>query len=883
MKTFTAITLWLMASFVACASTVIEVLPLTDQILMIHFDDGYVQYHQQGENFMNQAAFVSPLAEALADQPAQYALLSEEDSSYRNAKAPVAVNRKSKGTEFAWLCEGWAFLPFYQSMGCDNTTPDFAKEHWVYLHLPTAMERGATYTLRTGTLADNENSFLFRYDPAALRSEAVHVNNLGYCPGATAKYAYVYHWLGDGAALDLAAYAGRNFAIRDLQTDEDVFTGVLRFRQGANEAETGQENTDETPNRNFHRSQVYECDFSVFDTPGEYILYVDGIGSSFPFVINCGAYRPAYRAVMRGLYGNRSGVPLPATHFNQSRPADHHVRLTPGFGGRLKYSTTTLCDVSDIDAAMEDKSLWEAGFLGNLEDTWGWYQDAGDWDAYPRHGQVPAKLLFTYEHFSENFSDSELDTPDENNGLPDILDEASFLIQFYHRLRHELIDRGWGTGGVGGARVFGDLWGEDIPNDIARGSWQDTDRTWVVSGEEAVTTYYYAALSAHYAFLLGRDGLTDPSGIDWQAEARNAFTWAVANETDVANCTNLNLSEAKLYATASLLRLTEELSYQQAFITALSATDLEMGSIVEDESSFGIVTYLGTSALTANDIGTRNFCRTILVNTGDYLLQTTLASRACRWGGNYYMPMLVGQSTTPLIFSGIMAYALLRDTDTSRAEQYLAAMHTTADYFLGTNPLNMTWITDVGERSPEDILHLDSWVSTPGTVREGIVPYGPWRQQALSNDVGPWDIRWANQTLYPGIDQWPGHERWFNIRSAPFNGEFTVDQTNTNAAVLYGALAGTAGCNQPTRIKDPVDSYSLSVYPNPTLNVVYLRAIEDSPVHALSLFSINGKRLLHQVDPVKLELSLNNLPDGVYILCLKYANGQQQQARVVKQ
>ena len=46
----------------------------------------------------------------------------------------------------------------------------------------------------TGTTGHNEVVKL-TFDPAKSRSEAVHVNLIGYVPD-TAKYAYVHHWAG---------------------------------------------------------------------------------------------------------------------------------------------------------------------------------------------------------------------------------------------------------------------------------------------------------------------------------------------------------------------------------------------------------------------------------------------------------------------------------------------------------------------------------------------------------------------------------------------------------------------------------------------------------------------------------------------------------------
>ena len=101
---------------------------------------------------------------------------------------------------------------------------------------------------------------------------------------------------------------------------------------------------------------------------------------------------------------------------------------------------------------------------------------------------------------------------------------------------------------------------------------------------------------------------------------------------------------------------------------------------------------------------------------------------------------------------------------------------------------NQTWITGVGPRYPVYVFHLDAWYrdKQPG-IQPGIIPYGPWLKGA-NVGKGFWEADWANATLYPPIDQWPGNERWFSNRCAPLTSEFTVHQTIAPAAAVFGFL-----------------------------------------------------------------------------------------------
>ena len=124
----------------AMASELVEVLPLTDQILMVHFDDGSVTLAALGQDLHSDVVTVAPLDRTAASRPASYAISSSDDPVYATPQVPTAVGRKSKGTEFANHCDSW-------TSRCVNTAPDRALEHWVYLVLPSPLVRGRTYQI----------------------------------------------------------------------------------------------------------------------------------------------------------------------------------------------------------------------------------------------------------------------------------------------------------------------------------------------------------------------------------------------------------------------------------------------------------------------------------------------------------------------------------------------------------------------------------------------------------------------------------------------------------------------------------------------------------------------------------------------------------------
>jgi hypothetical protein len=707
------------------------------------------------------------------------------------------VGRKTKPTEFAWLCESWDAA----NQRCVNTSPDRAHEHWLYLTLPQPLEQGRTYTVETGNLATNGGRFTFTFDARRTRSEAVRVNLMGYAPDAPEKFGYLYHWMGDAGGLDLAAWDGKPFHLLHAETREIVFSGTVRFRKGADNQDFLHV-AQSPPHGNLLGAPVWECDFSAFRQPGEYVLAVPGIGSSFPFRIHADAYRDAFHWTMKGLFQNRSGIAIGPPHVAHTRPAPHNPRLTPGFEGQLVYTSLRLMDSEGGEAA-SGKPAWDAGVKGPI-DTWGWYQDAGDWDGYPSHARVPTNLLFLYDLAPRRFTDGELNIPESGNGIPDLLDEAAWLPRFFHRTRHAIVAAGYGTGGVGGARVMGDFWGSDAgPGGVTRPSWEDTDRRWVVSGEEAPFTYKYTALAAHLAFLLRRADLQDPEGVDWAREARETWEWAGANlrPGDERPRHGINLGLNRLQAAAALYRLTGERTYHDAFVAeAAKRDDIASGrALTEPDEAFAALYFVLAVRERGGD---RDFAARVarsLDATADFHLLESSDRRALRWGGNFNLPMVIGQSTTPIIAEAVFAYAVQRGGDAARDTRRLARIHTTADYFLGTNPLGVVWITGVGPRHPREAFHIDSWCVRREGIIPGIIPYGPWTRLDTLGAFGPWNNDWPSTSVYPEIGDWPGHERWFDQYCSPLSGEFTVHQNNGVAAVAYGFLTADGGPQLPVR------------------------------------------------------------------------------------
>ncbi len=864
--------LWLSVSFSTnCQS--LELRPLTNKILMLHFDEGSVDYPMNGQSAdnyqVNRQALNIPAASALAN----YSIESADDPNYSSEQSPTNLYRKSKPTEFTNSCDTWDFIPYYNTFGCVNLSDDHIEEHWIYLELPTALQVGNSYTLALNSSILSNGLLEFTYLPSETLSDAVHVNNVGYSTEAGKKYGYVYHWMGDGGSLDLSSFNGNNFQILDANSGNSVFTGSLNFRKDEFAIETLRQDPGETPNQNFLGAEVYECDFSSFNNPGQYQLYVEGIGSSFPFEISCNVYRRPFELAMQGLFINRSGQEIGSPFAEIDRPAPHHPVETPGFNGQLVYSSTTVCEVTAPDADIVDSLAYTSGIQGLLSNSWGWYQDAGDWDGYLSHFQIPIMLMFLDEHFPENFVDAQLNIPSSGNNLPDILDEARWLIRFYKRLKDETESQAWTSGGVPGGRIFADLWGEDFgPQNIVRGSWQDTDRQWVVSGEDAFTSYYYAGAAAHYHFLMTEQGFSDPEGIDWEQEAIDAYAWASSNSTAGDFCHDFQRHDARAYAAASLYRLTGNTTYDNDFQNAWNNMLTAGFDQLTGYQAFGPNVYASITEYSINPT-TESEVATWIEQTADIQLLNNIDDRACRWGGNIFFPMLSGHATTPYVFEGLLGYVYLKDSNPTKAQQYWDNLHTTADYFLGTGALRKTWLTGAGENQPEHVFHLDSYASGTGEPKDGLMTYGPWRNESFGAPT-PSNHMWASQWAYPEYNTWPGHERWFSQRTSPLATEFTIHQNTINAAVLYGALSSPFNCSSVVGVQDLLASDDcLELFPNPVEDFFILQG--ELGFYDITILDLNGQTVLTlPSEGSEIRIDVSSLGPGMFFVNVKHQNDE---------
>jgi endoglucanase len=189
---------------------------------------------------------------------------------------------------------------------------------------------------------------------------------------------------------------------------------------------------------------VHTIDLTDFATAGTgYTLTADG-ETSYPFSIGGAIYDQLRSDAMQFFYIQRSGIEIDGSLVGEeyARPAGH-VGVAPNQGDNNVACQPGVCDY-------------------RLDATGGWY-DAGDHGKYVVNGGIATwHLLSTFERTKtagsadpDALGDGTLRLPENDNGVPDILDEARWELEFLMRMQvpageplagmahHKLHDQNW--------------------------------------------------------------------------------------------------------------------------------------------------------------------------------------------------------------------------------------------------------------------------------------------------------------------------------------------------------------------------------------------------------------------------------------------------------
>lgn len=114
--------------------------------------------------------------------------------------------------------------------------------------------------------------------------------------------------------------------------------------------------------------------------------------------------------------------------------------------------------------------------------------------------------------------------------------------------------------------------------------------------------------------------------------------------------------------------------------------------------------------------------------------------------------------------------------------------------------------------------------------------------------------------------------------------EQAIPVPNT-AQELIDLLENTYGL-QAVSVKNVENDHSFKLYPNPATHYFILQAPQDRKLASLSIYSITGKKLLQMDsfnDSQNIQVNIENLNKGMYLLSVEYTDGSRFSNRFVKE
>lgn len=550
------------------------------------------------------------LPEVTVDRNRTYVIRSVDDERYSRGDHPVAVSRKTKPSDIGWTHE--------------DDTWVMPTESVVYMRLPAPLTEGKTYWIETALRSVAPISFV--YNPQSLRSNAVHVSHVGFHPHDPAKVAFLSTWMGSGGPISYPE--GLKFSVIDVRTGEVVFTGHTRLSKSRGEAE-------DASGRNYNGADVYEMDFHSLDKEGEYFVVVDGIGRSYPFPIDRNVWQRAFTVSARGFYHQRSGIELgpPYTSYVRPRP------FNPEDGVIIHRSTCPLMESKNgLNYSGRDKDRFTCIRDGKQDMTvtnaWGGYMDAGDWDRRIQHLRVSRYLLELANLFPERFATLSLNIPESGDGLPDIISEALFNLDFYRRMQHA-------DGGIPG--------GIESAEHPRRGerSWEESLDI-MAYAPDVWSSHWYAATAARAAYVL-RTLSPDRADV-YKNSALRAMDYAEKEWRRLGkpHAQSNGVIDARNMAAAELYRLTGDNKWQAIFkeTTVLKDGRLQLYHWPDFDQSESAWVYLRTKHPNVDE-PLQQICRQAILAEAD-AKTAQVYNTGFRWTKNPWAAAAWGYSPLPM-------------------------------------------------------------------------------------------------------------------------------------------------------------------------------------------------------------------------------------------
>ncbi len=421
------------------------------------------------------------------------------------------------------------------------------------------------------------------------------------------------------------------FTVCSLESGDIVYTG--KVLKPSYDEETGEYN-----------ALGY---FTELNEEGSYYVCADKLGESYSFTISDGIYTDLLTQACKKFYINRCGIGLSENYAGERAHSACHT------------SAAHLQENSDVE----------------LDVTGGWHMDElADRDTNSGC-KIAENFLLAYEMNGNAFTD-EMGIPESGNGIPDVLDEVKYEVDWLLKMQDSK------TGGEYGAAMTDSSKGGDIFNYPV-----------VVTPVSMEATINFAAMMARFSYLYQE---FDPEfATECLKAADKAWNCYISNQ-------NVSDSSAAFNAAAQLYRATGNSNYNDVLQMFFEKTDFAELFNDDEDIFIGAVTYLSTN----QDVDVDQ-CGKLM----KYLMKRSEAIAAESDASAYR----VIDDEAEQDFSKFM-YDMRCLTITDHIiynHEYTTIIQNHVHYLMGMNPSAINYLTDTTERTFEDVEGTSSLMSNP--------------------------------------------------------------------------------------------------------------------------------------------------------------------------
>jgi len=449
--------------------------------------------------------------------------------------------------------------------------------------------------------------------------------------------------------------------------------------------------------------RAWSFDFSTVTVPGDYYVLDEAQAvRSAVFAVASGVYAPVMTQAMRMYYYQRSGIAHDA-----------------------KYAGAGWADGMN-DAQDATCSLCTSGCPGTsaTRDVHGGWFDAGDQNRYTNWGATDTiQLLRAYTQTPGAFTD-DYNIPESGNGVPDILDEAKWELDWLLRMQNS-------DGSV--LSIVGHT-GASPPS---------ADTSACFYGSVSTSSAYSAAAVFAYASVVFKS-VNPPYSTELASAAASAWTWAAAHpgvlfhnpsygigagdsELDTAYGLPMRAIEAAIYLFAASGNATYKSYVESNYRNAHMFSQGQYADLFEGEAQEMLLDYTQVPGATPAVVqAIQSAYQTGMQSSHNFGSQEPAPSDPYLgsmyvyvWGSNQ------DKAQQGIMFQDLATYGIdaARSAAAARyAERYVHAFH-------GLNPLSLVYLSNMSDYGAEKSVtrFFHTWFSQSSALWNavGVSTYGP--------------------------------------------------------------------------------------------------------------------------------------------------------------